>query len=75
MAAQRVSMAASVSSYYIFSGMPDNSRLSRRPCCANWSCLAFCSMIVLFNALISLSVVSSSSFNGFNCLYISLEIR
>ena len=74
MTAWRVSTAASVSSVSTFSGMPDILRLSRRPWCSNWSSLAFCSMIVHFKGLISLFLVSSSSFNVFNCLCILLEI-
>ena len=65
MAAQKVSIATPVSSFSTFSGMLDILRLSRRSCCSIWSSLTFCSMIVLFKALSSLSLISSSSFNGF----------
>ena len=74
-AAQSVRTAASVSSDASFSGIPAILRLSRRPCRSSWSSLSFWSLIVFFSSLISLSLASSASLKGFNCLCNSLEIR
>ena len=72
MAAQRVSTAASVSSFSSSQECLISSGYHAAH--AVLTGLAFCSMIVIFKAQISLFLVSSSSCKGFNCLCISLEI-
>ena len=73
MAAQRVSTAASVSSFS--SSQECLISPGYHAAHAVLTGLAFCSMIVIFKAQISLFLVSSSSCKGFNCFCISLEIR
>ena len=73
MAAQRVSTAASVSSFSSSQECLISSGYHAAH--AVLTGLAFCSMIVIFKAQISLFLVSSLSCKGFYCLCISLEIR